>query len=152
MPLITGTLNKKRAIIDVGLQPALAETGAVEPIFGGARLEIEPLRGLIDTGAAVTCVTRSVAQRVGLVPRGKRPLGNVSDIRLHTAYSFVVGVWYSQSNGDAMNETRGYYGFEPVLGCDFQDNADFDVLIGMDIISQGDFATKRSGEFSWALP
>lgn len=152
MPLITGTLNNRRALIDVGLQPALVSVDSVQPMSVTMPITIEPLKGLIDTGAQITCVTRSTARRVGLIPRGKKRLGNVSDIQIHTAYSFVVGVWYSYTNGDSMNETRGYYGFEPVLGCDFHDNEDFDVLIGMDIIAQGDFSTKRNGEFYWDLP
>jgi hypothetical protein len=79
-------------------------------------------------------------------------LGNVSNIEMHTSYSFVLGVWYAQDGGETLNETRGYYGFDPILGADFKDNDDFDVLIGMDIISQGDFRTTRSGEFFWDLP
>ena len=152
MPLIIGQLNSRRALIDVGLCPTPVEITGVEPFQQYASMDIEPLKGLIDTGASITCVTKAAAVKVGLMPRGKRPLGNVKDIQLHTSYSFVLGVWYSESNGDAMNETKGYYGFEPVLGCEFKDNADFDVLIGMDIISQGDFTTKRSGEFFWDLP
>jgi len=70
----------------------------------------------------------------------------------HTAYSFVLGVWYGTDARDPQNSAAGYYGFEPVLGCDFKDNPDFDVLIGMDIILQGDLSVKRSGEFEWYLP
>ena len=76
----------------------------------------------------------------------------MSNIEIHTTYSFALGVWYTVGGGDTLNETKGYYGFEPVLGCDFKDNDDFDVLIGMDIISQGNFSTKRNGEFEWELP
>ena len=152
MPLIRGRLDNKRALIDVGLQPTLVAVEGVQPFMGVADFQIQPLRGLLDTGAQVTCVTRSTAKRVGLTPRGKRRLGNVSTIENHTAYSFVLGVWYVQDNGDTNNQTTGYYGFEPTYGCDFKDNDDFDVLIGMDIISQGDFATKRNGEFEWFLP
>jgi hypothetical protein len=122
------------------------------PIAAAPVININPLRGLLDTGAQITCVTRATAARVGLRPRGKKRLGNVSNIEMHTSYSFVLGVWYSVEGGDTLNETRGYYGFDPILGCDFKDNVDFDVLIGMDIISQGDFSTTRTGEFRWELP
>ena len=79
-------------------------------------------------------------------------MGNVSNIETHTSYSFVLGVWYTIDGGRALSETKGYYGFDPILGCDFKDNEDFDVLIGMDIISQGDFSTTRDGHFVWDLP
>lgn len=152
MPLITGKLNNRRALIDCGLRPTIELIGGVEPIQSPVSLEIEPFRGLIDTGAALTCVTSRVAQKIGLVPRGKRQLGNISDVRSHRTFSFVLGVWYSEENGDPQNRTTGYYGFEPVLGCEIPDKMDFDVLIGMDVICQGDFMTKRSGEFTWLLP
>lgn len=152
MPLITGTLDRRRALIDVGLQPTTLQTHSVQPFDSLQSMLVQPLRGLIDTGAQCTCITRSTAKLVGLKPRGKKRLGNVSNIEMHTAYSFVLGVWYSIDEGDINNETKGYYGFDPVLGCDFKDNPDFDVLIGMDIISQGDFSTKRDGTFAWDLP
>lgn len=110
------------------------------------------MRGLIDTGAQITCVTRSAAARANLQPRGKKRLGNVSSIEMHTAYVFVLGVWYEIDEGQSQNQTRGYYGFDPIMGCDFKDNADFDVLIGMDLIGQGNFSTTRDGEFLWDLP
>lgn len=152
MPLIKGRLDNRRAIVDVGLQPSTVLIEGVAPVAVPPVLHINPLRGLIDTGAQVTCVTRLAAARVGLVPRGKKRLGNVSNIETHTAYSFVLGVWYTVDGGDSMNETKSYYGFDPILGCDFKDNADFDVLIGMDIIERGDFRTTRDGFFEWELP
>ena len=149
MPLIRGRLDGRRALIDVGLQPTLYATESVQPIVAQQSFEIQPLRGLIDTGAQITCITRSVARQTGLRPVGKKRLGNVHSIEIHNAYSFVVGVWYEAEDGS--DRTRGYFGFEPILGCDFGDNQNFDVLIGMDIISQGDFAIKRGGEFEWNL-
>lgn len=134
MPLIKGRLDNRRAIIDVGLQPTTILLDSVSPVALPPVIDISPLRGLIDTGAGITCITRQTAQRVGLRPKGKKRLGNVSNIEIHTSYSFVLGVWYSAENGEAMNTTRGYYGFEPILGADFKDNEDFDVLIGMDIM------------------
>ncbi len=151
MPLITGTLNNRRALIDCGLRPTLETVDGVQPVQSPFSMPIEPFKGLIDTGASLTCVTPRVAQKIGLVPRGKIPLGSVSDVRLHTTYSFVLGVWYSEQNGEPQNSTTGYFGFEPVLGCEIPEKIDFDVIIGMDIISQGDFTTNRLGEFTWKL-
>lgn len=152
MPLIKGTLDNRRALIDVGLQPTIGAIDSVMPVSPTSDFTIRRLVGLIDTGAQSTCVTRSTAKSIGLMPRGKKLLGNVSSFEMHTAYSFVLGVWYIEENGGPNNQTTGYYGFDPILGCDFKDNPDFDVLIGMDIIAQGDFSTKRNGEFEWYLP
>lgn len=152
MPLIRGKLDNKRAIVDVGLQPSTAVVEGVAPVAAPPIINISPFRGLLDTGAQVTCVTRSTARLVGLVPRGRRRLGNVSNIEMHTSFSFVLGVWYSVDGGEMLNETRGYYAFDPIFGCDFKDNEDFHVLIGMDVITQGDFRVTRDGRFQWDLP
>ncbi len=87
-------LDNRRAIVDVGLQPGTARIAGVAPVNVPPIINIRPLRGLIDTGAQVTCITRSTATQIGLQPRGKRRLGNVSNIEIHTAYSFALGVWY----------------------------------------------------------
>ena len=152
MPSITGRLDRKRAIIDVGVQPSIVFVPGVSPTQIASAMTIRPLRGLLDTGAQTTCITRSAARHVGLKPRGKLRLGNVSSVETHNALSFVLGVWYVTEEGDPLNETRGYYGFEPIFGADFKDNDDFDVLIGMDVIAQGDFAIMRNGAFRWDLP
>lgn len=152
MPSIKGKLDNRRAIVDVGLRPSTISIDGVAPVPSPAIIDIHPLRGLIDTGATITCVTRAAAANAGLRPRGKQRLGNVSSIEIHTAYMFELGVWYEVDEGQAQNATRGYYGFEPILGCDFNDNPDFDVLIGMDLIGQGNFSTTRDGRFVWDLP
>ena len=70
---------------------------------------------------------------------------------MHDAYSFILGAWYADNINDVMNQTRGYFTFEAVLGADFKDNDDFDVLIGMDIITQGTLTVAKQDEFSWVL-
>lgn len=152
MPLIRGKLDNRRAIVDVGLRPSSILIEGVSPAQAPPIIDIRPVRGLIDTGATVTCVTRAAALRAGLKPRGKQRLGNVSSIEIHTAYMFELGVWYEIDEGETQNATRGYYGFDPILGCDFKDNDDFDVLIGMDLIGQGDISISRDGSFRWELP
>ncbi len=146
MPSIRGKLHNRRAIIDVGLQPSTVLLDPVSPVATPPIVGIQSFRGLIDTGASITCVTPAAVSKIGLRPRGRKRLGNVHNIEMHTAYSFVLSAWYED------NGTRGYYTFDPVLGCEIKDNDDFAVLIGMDIITQGNFSTTRDGEFVWELP
>jgi hypothetical protein len=146
MPSIIGKVDQRRLLIDVGLQPALHTVGAVEPTQYARPMNVRPLRGLFDTGAQMTCITRRAAAAAHLSPLGKVRIGNVSNIEIHNQYGFVLGVWY----GD--RDRRGYYGFDPILGVDFKDNDDFDVLIGMDVIGQGDLVINRNGDFTWTLP
>lgn len=110
-------------------------------------MPVDALRGLLDTGATRTCITRKAAARAGLKPQGKVRIGNVSSFEMHNQYAFVLGVWFGSPGGD-----RGFYGFDTILGVDFKDNDDFDVLIGMDVISRGDLTLLRDGSFTWQLP
>lgn len=152
MPSLKGSLDGGRIIVDVGVQPALSSIQGVTAQASAVIIQIRQFRGLIDTGAQRTCITRSAARDLQLKPRGKIRLGNVSSIETHNSYSFAVGFWLRLGNGDTMNETTSYYGLDPVMGADFKDNSDFDLLIGMDVITQGDLTIRRGGTFEFYLP
>ena len=150
MPSLRGELDGGRVILDVGVQPAQALVQGVAAQAQAVVLNIHPFRGLMDTGAQRTCITRSAALKLQLTPRGKLRIGNVSGVTNHMAYSFSIGFWYEIDGGETMNVAKNYFGFDPVMGADFKDNNDFDVLIGMDIISQGELVVrKRDYQFSW---
>ena len=146
MRQITGSLNAHRQmVIDVVVQPAQVFVPGVEPTPWVPASNVSILRGLIDTGAGGTCITRSAARAMGLRPRGKARVGGVSGIEYHNRYRFVLGALYEDK------AERGYFWFDEVNGADFRDNDDFDVLIGMDVIGQGDLHVFRSGRFTWEL-
>lgn len=151
MPLIQGRVVDRRAVIRVGLQATPIITDGPTAVAAAAAIPIFEVRGLLDTGAQVTLVTHRVIGELGLRPRGRRPLGNVSNITMHRTYSFILGMWYSNDRFSPADQGEGYYAFEPILGCDFPDRPDFDVLIGMDIISRGDLTIRRNGEFELLL-
>lgn len=67
-------------------------------------------------------------------------------IESHNQYHFVLGAMYEEDG------VRGYYQFDEVHGVDFRDNGDFEILIGMDVIQQGDLTVNRNGAFTWHLP
>lgn len=134
------------------MQPALTAIYGVTPDASPVIVQIRHFRGLIDTGAQRTCITRAAARDLGLKPRGRIPIGNVSNIEMHTLYSFALGFWVRLSDRDPLTQTTTYYGLEPISGPDFKDNGDFDVLVGMDVIIQGDLSIRRDGTFEFALP
>lgn len=147
MRTIEGRLDDfRRPIIDIALQPTRFFAKGVEPQPVPVVGAVSALRGLIDTGAGRTCITRSTARAIGLRPRGKMKLGSVFSIEHHNTFRFVLGAIYDD-NGD-----RGYWWFDEVVGLDFRDNDDFQVLIGMDILSRGDLLLRRDGTFTWTLP
>jgi hypothetical protein len=147
-----GQLHDGRVIIDVGLQSTSASIAAVSPIHTGVEIPIRKLKGLLDTGAQTTCIVPSVIKEVGLRSRGRVRLGNVSSIEYHRSFSLILGLWYNYADPLGKVKEVGYYSFQPILGCEFRQVVDFDVLIGMDLIRQGDLTIRKSGEFVWTLP
>ena len=114
---------------------------AYDPNTGGAHPKIEQLIGLWDTGATCSVISKQFAEKIGLVPfkKGKvfhadgEAIVNVYAINIflpnHVAFSFVT-VTEGKLNG-------------------------FDMLIGMDIISKGDFVlSNHDGKtsFSFRVP
>jgi hypothetical protein len=95
--------------------------------------------GLIDTGSTATGVTRRVAKAIGLVGRGKRPIGSAQGEGHAERYLFRVAL-----HGHADSPTLPY-AFEDVIGFELVDSFRFDALIGMDIIGQCDLEVRRGG-------
>jgi predicted aspartyl protease len=105
------------------------------------RQELDGLTAMWDTGANITCISRDVAMRLNLKSVGSARVASANGINDVTMHRVDVKL----PNGLC------FYGLK-VLGCDL---ATEDVLIGMDIISQGDFAYSTAGgvtTFSYCTP
>jgi hypothetical protein len=94
---------------------------------------------LLDTGSTATGVTRRVARSMGLIGRGKRPIGSAQGEGQAERYLFRVGV-----HGAEDAPTLPYV-FDDVIGFELVDSFRFDALIGMDILSQCDLEFWRDG-------
>ena len=94
---------------------------------------------LLDTGSTATGVTRRVARAMGLIGRGKRPIGSAQGEGQAERYLFRIGV-----HGDATAPTLPYV-FDDVIGFELVDSFRFDALIGMGIIKQCDLECRRDG-------
>ncbi|RSU53975.1 aspartyl protease family protein [Sphingomonas sp. S-NIH.Pt15_0812] len=132
-------------LIPVAVQPAQMIVPGVAPTPWIPEGRVTELKGLIDTGASGTCLTRSAALKVGIRSRGKTNMSGVHGVAPRNRQRFSLGAIYND-NGE-----RGYFWFEEVSGAEMADNGVFDVLIGMDVISQGDLHVMRDGHFSWVL-
>lgn len=86
---------------------------------------------LWDTGASVTCISSDVVTRLGLVATGKKTIKTPSGSS--TVNTYLISVTLP----DNMN-------IPDVEVCDSKiGDQGFDVLIGMDIITKGDFAVSN---------
>ena len=103
---------------------------------------------LLDTGATSTGIARSVAVRLGLRERGKRPLISAQGIGSAERYVFRVG--FALSSNDQL-PTSFPYVFEEVLGFELVDGTELDAVLGMDILRLCDFTAQRDGLCSLAF-
>ena len=89
---------------------------------------------LWDTGATRSVITERLAAKLGLIPSGKGDVRTGSGLELEwNAYWVNIHL----PNGVMLYQTV-------VLGCPDPD-ADFDIAIGMDLITKGDFAITNVG-------
>ncbi len=89
--------------------------------------------GLWDTGATASMITSAAAKKLGLVPRGIRRVKGVHGER--TVLSYAIRL--------ILNNTDVKFDLS-VAECDeLSPDGAVEILIGMDIISQGDFAVSN---------
>lgn len=83
---------------------------------------------LWDTGASVTCISSNVVATLGLTPTGKKNIKTPSGSSIVNTY--LVSVINVNISDVEVSESK-------------IDEQGFDVLIGMDIITKGDFAVSN---------
>jgi hypothetical protein len=99
---------------------------------------------LIDTGSSVSGVATWLAEKLRLVPLGKRPLTSAQGEGQVERYAFRVGI---RPDSPSTDPTFPYI-FDEVIGIELTNAFRFDALIGMDLLNQCDFVTERTGRCS----
>lgn len=114
---------------------------AFNPATGGAAPPVVQFDAIWDTGATNSCVTQAVIDACGLVPIGIAQVHGVGGAT--TEEAFLVNIYLpSGVVFGGLRVTRGRF----VGG---------DILIGMDVMNQGDFAVTNHGgitKFSFRIP
>lgn len=149
MRLLRGRLEDGRIRIKVGIRPFQP----YEPLVGvspALELSYFECTALVDTGARRTCVTERVVQATGMRRRGRVEIWNIKRAEQHWTYLFHLGIW--PDSDDPMMPSPIFGIGDEIEGIDVGDNRFFDVLLGMDIISQGSLHLKRDGTFEMAFP
>jgi hypothetical protein len=99
-------------------------------------------KALVDTGSTISGITRSVADALGLVGRGKRPLASAQGEGQSERFLFRIGLWPDR----AVDDPPAFpFLFEDVIGFELRNSFAFEALLGMDVLRQCDFAIQRSG-------
>lgn len=98
-------------------------------------------KALLDTGSSVSGVAGNLAESLSLKQMGKRPLKSAQGEGQVERYAFRVGFWPDRAEpGPAFP-----FVFDEVIGIELTNAFEFNALLGMDILSQCDFAMQRSG-------
>ncbi|MEM6857152.1 MAG: hypothetical protein AAF559_04700 [Pseudomonadota bacterium] len=112
-------------------------------------LQYHEFTALLDTGATRTAISQNVISRCGLKPFGEMPVGNVKRTELHSTYLFYIGVWPDPSPGSPQT----FYGMkDEILGIDGGDSRYYDVLLGMDVVTQGKLVLNFDKDFELSFP
>jgi hypothetical protein len=149
MPCIWGRHDRSQVFLNTAIlsDPLIAALAEASHSGGVAQLQI--FRTLIDTGSQTTCITRAVADAIGLKPIGKVPIRGVAGVSYHNYYVFKVGFPFG-SGGDG-DVTNLHVSATAIEGIEMTVGGDFDVLLGMDIVGLGSLKIDGDGSFSFSF-
>jgi len=147
------TLERRQAIIEIGIQPFPLTIPAVGSGIQFPQIPITSYRALIDTGAQRTCLTNSVITNHGLVRHGHKHIRNVHSEATHSLFMALIGIWAVDSHDTLAKErTRSYFGIEsPFEVINISDNENFDAILGMDVLENYSFQFSKEQEFTLQL-
>lgn len=135
MPEISGIHDGRQILVPVVL------AGGV-----GQAVNLVEATALLDTGATLTAIAPQLADAMGLVPVGRRILDTAAGTRRANAYNFTLG--FRLPHRDGMAQPPLFLPNE-LYGIDFTKGIAFDVLIGMDVLSKGEF--QMDSKFRWSF-
>jgi hypothetical protein len=142
MPMISGRHKCRAVLLDVVILPIEADAVASSAVI------MEPFRALIDTGSSVTYITSRVISVLKLRPYGTKQMGNVYSIANHRTFLVRLGFPISATDQPAVSL---YVLPKVIVAPEMRSMDHFDVLIGMDVISQGDPGVLRDGTFDFSF-
>lgn len=152
MPDIVGSHNGSQVFVPVVLLPVHRFDGPdPEQLSRPGMMQV--VNALVDTGAQSTCITPSVADRLRLEPLGSVRVHGVGGSKLHMTYLFQVGLVELQRNELGHESPRFHMVDREITGAEFDcgPDANFDVLLGMDLLSIGTLTIANTGRYKFSF-
>jgi hypothetical protein len=155
MPCIWGQHNGSQLFCPVVILPANAQLG---PSGGAYQGPSQIVQALIDTGATTTAITNNLATRLQMQPFGKVPIHGVGGVQPHNSYLFKVGFAFALPPGSpptpglppitpGQAQVQFHVLMKTIHGCEFHSgSANFDVLLGMDVIVPAERSARRASQ------
>jgi Ni,Fe-hydrogenase III small subunit len=156
MPCIWSRHNTSQLFITVAIIPANSIGGVIS-------VPINPCMAvaLVDTGATTTGLSHACANRAQLSPVGKIPIHGVGGTVHQNSYLFHLGFPLALPPGVLIpgvpapspgQQAIQLSVLEKVIqGCEFHAPPNFEVLLGMDVISTGTLVVQGDGNFSFSF-
>ena len=154
MPQITGSLFEGKPIVSVAVAEALPQSFSVSPRQPAPEFHLREYRALLDTGADITCVLPHVVRDCFLVSRGLVDMASGNGTFNHMSYLIRLGIWCEkvvEVDGEMDVERTLYQLPGEHIAAEIRANAWFDVIIGMDLISQHQLTFTKGGGFQFDL-
>jgi hypothetical protein len=153
MPCIWGRHDRSQVFLGV----AVVEDSFVDHLAPASsaveNVSFKVYKGLIDTGAQSTCITRRAAEELKLAPIGKLTIRGVSGTSFHNQYVFKVAFPFRlAAPREEMPRGRLHVVDKSINGIELgAADGEFDVLLGMDIIGLGSLKIDGDGSFSFSF-
>jgi Aspartyl protease len=153
MPDIVGSHNGSQVFCNLVLLPVERFQESLDPQRLSKAANMQVVKALIDTGAQGTSITPSAAHRLGLTAAGAFPVQGVGGRRLHNYYLFKVGFVDLRENEFGGKDPQFHVVDREIEGAEFDcgPDADFDVLLGMDLLSIGTLTVTNTGKFRFSF-
>ncbi|MDE1468131.1 hypothetical protein [Aurantiacibacter sp. D1-12] len=137
-------LDQHRLILPTNITKPLLTNGAL--VAGYSK---QQYRALIDTGAQRTVLSRSVIANEELVRIGHMEFAGLHGPRTHTRYLASIGLWATRVEGGATthpnnpSELTLFQLETPFEVVDMEDNQNFDLILGFDVLKLFSFSFKH---------
>jgi Aspartyl protease len=158
MPCVWLPHNNSQIFLNVGIIDASSVNIAAVPAIGGTLPPPAMFKALIDTGAQKTMISTKVVQTLGLKSIGEILIQGVGPhAEYHHGYLFHVAFALLPAGSPpplpgAQVQLMIFTHPNPIYGAELNlPGSDFDVLLGMDIISTGSLKIEGNGTCSFSF-
>ena len=130
MSFFSRTFDNRQIIIDVLIgHPHSAESFDLDDFLANN----PPYKALIDTGATHTCISPNIAQKLALVPEGKKQVHSATHKTSVNLYHVSFFIPITQQAGQEIRvDARAIFDLEVT---EIIQPINYDVLLGMDVLA-----------------
>lgn len=140
-------LNEHRLVVPISVSKHSFGNGQLDPAPVANLSSLVEYRALIDTGATRTVVSDKIILEQNLMRIGHMQFSSMHGPETHTRYLASIGFWAERQNQVHISDDHEKSFFlhnqliEPV---NMNNNANFDAIIGFDILKHYDFSFDKS--------